>query len=395
MKRHRILLIAPNISRKMGGEAFKALEILRGLIELGHEVSQITHSRVRSELRDESFFNSVEFIEDDAVSRALWKLRLSWLLGAYSNWRFHQKAKALHKDEPYDVIHFTSPISPTLPYFSIPDARVVIGPLNGNLTHPRRFLYREKISKLLGAMIQPAAQLVLGSFFHGKKQATLMVSGGDRTIRSLKMGGCRSSQIVETLDAGVPDYMAKLTRIRHSSVNNDFLFVGRLVSFKGCDLAIKALVHAKSARLHIVGDGPLLKQLKRLAHRLQVDGRVAFHGWKLPGEELLAHFRHARALVLPSLAEANGMVVQEAMIVGLPVIALDWGGPQALLRAETGILIDPKSETQISKDIGLAMTTLASDPVKADLLSKNAREYAGSDLLIKWSKQYELLNSPR
>ena len=102
----------------------------------------------------------------------------------------------------------------------------------------------------------------------------------------------------------------------------------------------------------------------------------------------------ARAFVFPSLAEANGIVVQEAMMTGLPVVALDWGGPAALLDADTGILIEPSSEEHVIETLAAAMVRLGSDADEAERLSKNARAaaeaagFAWAELLASWIKIY-------
>ena len=75
-------------------------------------------------------------------------------------------------------------------------------------------------------------------------------------------------------------------------------------------------------------------------------------------------------LVLPSLYECGGAVVLEAMAVGLPVIASNWGGPADYLDADCGILVSPKSRAQFVDDLGAAMLKLAGD---AELRMKMGR----------------------
>jgi glycosyltransferase involved in cell wall biosynthesis len=372
----------------MGGEALKALHIMQGLQKLGVDVVQLTHARVRDELTALNTGIPVHFIEDDWLQLILHRLRLSWLLGAYGSWLLHRKARALVSELSLDLIHFTSPISPTLPYFRIRGCPVVIGPLNGNILHPPQLLHREKLPKSLGALALMPYQKIAGALFRGKLHATLLVSGGERTVRALKLSGCRDDQVIMTLDSGVDDAMAQMPRLTHSGINRDFIFVGRLIEYKACDLAIRALVQAPSARLHVVGDGDERPKLERLVARLGIVDRVIFHGWVEPGEELNRLFRHGRAFIFPTLAEANGIVVQEAMMLGLPVVAVDWGGPQMLLDKDTGILIEPKCEDHIVQQFANAMEYLAVDAAAADRLSATARSKAGS-LGFAW---HEILN---
>ena len=104
--------------------------------------------------------------------------------------------------------------------------------------------------------------------------------------------------------------------------------------------------------------------------------------------------RAYRAFVFPSLAEANGIVVQEAMVQGLPVIACNWGGPALLVTPETGILIDPISEEHVIAELAAAMDRLAEDGEMAERMSVNARTRARtkgflwSDVIRNWRPVY-------
>jgi hypothetical protein len=54
---------------------------------------------------------------------------------------------------------------------------------------------------------------------------------------------------------------------------------------------------------------------------------VGFLNWLPNHADLLDRPQHYRGTVLPSIADANGIVVQKAMAIGTPSICLDWGGP--------------------------------------------------------------------
>ena len=118
----RILLIAPNVSMRMGGEALKAMHIMTGLRELGHEVIQLTHARVRNELAAMQTRADIRYVEDGPMQIALYRLRLNWPLATLGSWLLHRKAREIVQEANVDIVHFTSPISPTLPYFNITGA---------------------------------------------------------------------------------------------------------------------------------------------------------------------------------------------------------------------------------------------------------------------------------
>lgn len=394
-RKPRIVLVAPNISKRMGGEAAKALQIFEGLTAMGYDVVQVTHARVRDEMQALLPGAKIRYVEDGPTQIFLFRTRLNWPLMFVGAWLLHREAVQAARDHKAELVHFTSPISPSLPYFRFPGTRVVIGPLNGNILHPPTLMDRETRAKRIGAALLVPAQKILGALFPGKKHATLLVAGGERTEKALAIGGCRREQMVPTLDSGVDRMLAAAPRLSHSGVNPRFVFAGRLIRYKGCDLAIRALHHAPAATLDVIGEGAERPALEALAEREGLADRVRFLGWVEAGAPLFAQLRNYRAFVFPTLAEANGIVVQEAMMLGLPVIAVDWGGPALLLTDETGILVAPKSEAEIILSVGQAMNRLVNDADEAERLSVNARneaERAGfswPNLLKAWAAIYD------
>jgi glycosyltransferase involved in cell wall biosynthesis len=97
-----------------------------------------------------------------------------------------------------------------------------------------------------------------------------------------------------------------------------YLVVGRLVDYKRVDLAIEACV-SLGRRLHIVGVGPQLGRLKKLAN-----SSVEFLG-AITDEQVREQYAHCRALLFPAL-EDFGIVPVEAHSYGRPVIAYGRGG---------------------------------------------------------------------
>ena len=107
------------------------------------------------------------------------------------------------------------------------------------------------------------------------------------------------------------------------------LYAGRITSEKNIDLLADAFVaaHAADSRLHLVlaGGGP---EQPRLAARL--GARATFLGW-LEGDALAAAYASADAFCFPSETDTFGQVVLEAQASGLPVVAVDAGGPRELI----------------------------------------------------------------
>lgn len=114
--------------------------------------------------------------------------------------------------------------------------------------------------------------------------------------------------------------------------SRDFLFVGRLVSQKGCELLLEACRGlTRPFTLSIVGDGVEMKKLQAVVHRYGMQDSVSFLG--LQRDEALARTmnRH-RVMIVPSLgAEGFGIVALEGLACGCKMVVSDAGGlPEAV-----------------------------------------------------------------
>lgn len=124
------------------------------------------------------------------------------------------------------------------------------------------------------------------------------------------------------------------------------LFVGRLVPKKGLEYLIRAMARIQDrhtdADLVVVGDGPLLRDLKRRAgSELR---RFRFLGRQSPAQ-VRALLNSAQVFCVPSVvdssgdAEGLGMVFLEAQAMRLPVVSFASGGiPDAVVDGVTGLL---------------------------------------------------------
>jgi len=147
--------------------------------------------------------------------------------------------------------------------------------------------------------------------------------------------------------------------------------VGRLVARKGFDDLLRALaLLPPEVRLEVIGDGPLSEALQAQAAELGVADRVSWPGF-LPRPEILRRLRRSDCFVLSSLHEGLGIVVQEAMYTGLPVVATDNGGQTDLVAdGQTGLLV-PVGEPAAIAD---AVRRLTDDPDLRDRLGREGRK---------------------
>lgn len=164
---------------------------------------------------------------------------------------------------------------------------------------------------------------------------------------------------------------------RKPTAEPQFVFTGRLAREKGVDTLLRALARARddgvTARLRVVGDGPLRQELGQLVVELGLGDAVEFTG-RLPLEQVEAQLADAWALVAPSLwAEPLGLTAVEAVVRGIPVVASATGGlaetveegvtgllfPNGDVSALSACLVDVASGRSFTEDVPVAIVERA------------------------------------
>ncbi len=129
------------------------------------------------------------------------------------------------------------------------------------------------------------------------------------------------------------------------------LYVGRLAAEKNVGLALsawqRALELVPSARMVLVGDGPLKAQLQRRYPAAHFAGMQT-------GDALAAHYASADLFLFPSLSETFGNVTVEALASGLPVIAFDAAAAGEFVEDQVcGRLIAPGQDAAFVEAVGV------------------------------------------
>jgi glycosyltransferase involved in cell wall biosynthesis len=128
--------------------------------------------------------------------------------------------------------------------------------------------------------------------------------------------------------------------------------VSRLIKRKGIQYILNALAEIKDDYIHlmIIGEGNYENELKNLCSSLNLNNLVTFMGYQ--GRHTIpSFFAQSDVFILPSLAEAFGNVIAEAMACGLPIIGANEGGIPDLVDKENGILVNPGDVEQIKSAI--------------------------------------------
>lgn len=378
LERKRVVLIAKHFGENSGGEAIKAYQFAVYLKEHGVLPIIVTHERAVNNQGGSRIGLETLVVPDTALQRFSWRWSpLRGLLDIH----FHLVARRLiraHISPRNTILHYIGPVSPVQPRFFPKGYDIVLGPLTGNIFYPPAFRHRMSRRSRISEHLHGIAQRVLGLVLREKQRArVILVSGYSRTRASLRLGGAREKQMVDVVDSGVSEHIRHRKRISHSGANPRFFCSGRMDDHKGIDLAIRAVARADPAiKLDIYGDGVKRAELHALTEAEGVTDRVRFVGWVPSHDDLLDAMAQYRGFVFPTLAEANGIAMQEAMMLGVPVIAARWGGPEQLADNGAAWYVDPVSDRAMVSGLAEAMTRLAQDSEMAESISRNARRIA-------------------
>jgi glycosyltransferase involved in cell wall biosynthesis len=154
------------------------------------------------------------------------------------------------------------------------------------------------------------------------------------------------------------------------------LYVGRVAFEKNIDFLLRVLALVRrgvpDALLVVCGEGPALTDLTRLARGLGIADAVRFVGYLDRATRLLDCYRAADALVFASRTETQGLVLLEAMALGVPVVSTAVMGTRDILAPGRGAVVPDDDEA----DFAACVTRLLSDPALRARLSAEGREYA-------------------
>jgi len=230
----------------------------------------------------------------------------------------------------YDLVHLCSPGPAGLSAWLL--ARVLELPVVGS--------YHTELPAYAGvrtgqAHLEALAAAALGAFY-GDCDAVLSPSpASDERLAQLGIAPERIFRWDRGVDLDRFDPALRRPGSLPGEVN--VLYAGRLTKEKGVELLSQAFLagRARDPRLHLVlaGGGPEEEWLRE-----QLGEHATFLGW-LEGEALARAYASSDAFLFASRTDTFGQVILEAQTSGLPVVAVDEGGPTSLIEdGETGLL---------------------------------------------------------
>lgn len=177
-----------------------------------------------------------------------------------------------------------------------------------------------------------------------------------------------------------------------------FLFVGQIISRKGLQYLLEAcqLLLEKGANnflVSIIGEGPERQILEGICKEKGLDQYIYWQG-KVNYDRLGDHFLHSDVFVLPTLEDTWGMVVLEAMLLGMPVLVSEMAGASELIiEGENGFTFLPSKPAELA----ICMMKILNAPELIVTMGKKSREimadYSAEKTAIRLSQLIQQLNS--
>jgi len=396
MQRHyKILLSAYACEPNKGSEPGVGWHWAIELAKIGHKVFVITRTNNKESIKEYLNKNidikNIEFIYYDLPKCILWLKKKGLSVNIYYLlWQIFivPLVKKKHKEINFDLIHHI-----TFGVFRHPsflykiNTPLIFGPVGGGEYTPKSLKFSFSSKYLLKEYLRSTINYI--SVYNPfllklyKKSLIILTKTEETKYFISSRFGYKTINCLEIGISSVNDYS-------NQSHNDMFrvLYVGRLVYWKGFDIAIKAfklfLENNNNAEFLIIGSGSYKNKIIALSEKYNIRNNIKIIDW-LPQEELKKYYSNCDVLLFPSLHDSSGNVVLEALSFGLPVICLDCGGPAIVLGKTLNKLIINTNNTtfkNITNEIANKLHWLSSDNVALLDLKKRSIERANE---LTWS----------
>ena len=365
------------------------------------DVHIVTQQRNREAIARAGLVEDRDFtvIDSEAIARPMHRMAEILRMGKGKGWTMTTAINALSypyferlvwqrfgdaiRGGEYDLVHRVTPLSPTVA--SPIAARVaaagvpfVLGPLNGGVPWPKGFDAERRREREWLSYVRGAYKL---NPLRGRSLAAASaILAGSRHTESEIPARYRAKTLWLPENAIDPARF-NLTAPQDLTGPLRACFIGRLVPYKGPDMALEAiapLAQAGRLVLDVIGDGPMMGDLQARVRDLGIGQAVTFHG-NLPHEAVQNVAVQANLLTFPSIREFGGGVVLEAMALGVVPMVVDYAGPGELVTAETGFKIPLGPRDRIVAGLRDALDRVLADPTVLPGLARAARAKAMED----------------
>lgn len=316
----RILVLNHEFPPVGGGASPVAFELCKELVKMGHEVDVVT-MRYKKLARFE-VKAGINIYRTCALRKSADICRTHELATYFPGAVL--KTLSLAKQKKYDVIHchFIVPGAPLawlvskvrkIPFLITCHGTDVPG------HNPERFKFVHKMIGPVWRKLASSALLVTPSGF----------------LRRLVIENCPKAN-VKVIPNGI-----NLGNFQPVPKTKSILMCSRILGFKGFQYAIQAVKDMETDwQLNIIGEGPYLPELKKIAEGSKV--KINFLGWLDKSDERFYKlFNESSIFVFPSEAENFPTVLLEAMAAGMAIITSNAGGCPEVV-GDAALLVSPQ-----------------------------------------------------
>lgn len=307
------------------------------------------------------------------------QLQFNRLLRHWHNKAF-EKATEIISQKQIDIVHKLTPCGFRAPgkYWAL-GCPSVWGPVTGYSQMPLHLLgghvpYFERLNLKM-------KKYVSGWDLKYKTQVRRAISGYSAIIsgssylcdRISDMAGRKATLIVQSgLGEGIE--VVPEAKVRNEDEPLQLVWTGSMLPRKNLAIVLEGLAligDNVNWKLHIIGDGQMENEYKKLTERLNLSDKVIFHG-RLPREMVLEYMRRCHVFVILSSYDSAPGVVYEAYSCGLPVISLDYSGFADCVNDACGMRIEPVSKKYVCKQLAAIISSLYMEEEKRQQLANNA-----------------------
>jgi glycosyltransferase involved in cell wall biosynthesis len=398
LNRLRILVLAPDANPESISVSLVCYRHAEALAQM-HSVTLVGRSINEAAMRrPQGPFHAIEAIRMPWLDRILeWSLRWIFKYNFHSRaltvfgypfsiafeWYAWRRTRSRVKAGEFDIVLRLSPVISVIPSafpfflrkYSIP---FIIGPINGGLPWPKGFSQADNQRSWIDNLRNLYRYLPFARSTY--RRASAIIAGSSQTYA--EFAGYREKLFFVPENGLSPSLCTDAGRRGESDGKMELIFLGGLVPYKACDLALRAaarFLRDGLARFTVVGDGPERSRLEQLTKSLGIENAVSFCGM-LPHAEAMVRLRSADVLVFPSVREFGGGVVLEALAVGAVPLVADFGGPGDIVHPGVGYKVLLTNEDDVVAQIEKALAELVHDRSLLERLRQQGMSYARESL---------------
>jgi glycosyltransferase involved in cell wall biosynthesis len=365
VSRLRILVLAPDANPESISVCLVCYRHAEALAQL-HTVTLVGRTEHEGALRRaEAPFRSIETITIPWLDHIF-----AWSLRRIFRYNFHNRATIVFfyplsivfewcawrrmRDRivagEFDIVLRLSPVNSVIPSafpsflrdYSIP---FMIGPINGGLPWPQGFSQADNQKAWFDCLRKLRRFLPFAKSTY--RRAAAIIAGSSQTYAEF---GDYRDKLFFVPENGVSRSLC-LDTVHRSRRDGklELIFVGGLVPYKACDLALRAaapFLRSSLAHFSVAGDGPERERLEQLTESLGIKETVSFCGM-LSHSDTMQRLRSADVMVFPSVREFGGGAVFEALAVGAVPLVADFGGPGDIVHPEVGYKVSLTNESDV------------------------------------------------